>query len=79
MIDINTLPIPSSYRWMAGKIVDNFAGGGGASTGIAQAIGKSPDIVVHNCTHFSVAKGGKPVKKAIRGLAWIDIREGDAE
>lgn len=115
MIDINTLPIPSSYRWLAGKIVDNFAGGGGASTGIAQAIGKSPDIAVnHNvealmmheenhpetkhynesvwdinikkalndepvlagwfspdCTHFSVAKGGKPVKKVIRGLAWI--------
>lgn len=115
MIDINTVPVPNSYRWLAGKIVDNFAGGGGASTGIAQAIGKSPDIAVnHNvealmmheenhpetkhynesvwdinikqavndepillgwfspdCTHFSVAKGGKPVKKAIRGLAWI--------
>lgn len=26
----------------------------------------SPD-----CTHFSVAKGGKPVKKNIRGLAWV--------
>lgn len=26
----------------------------------------SPD-----CTHFSVAKGGKPVKKSIRGLAWV--------
>lgn len=26
----------------------------------------SPD-----CTHFSVAKGGKPVKKHIRGLAWV--------
>ena len=103
------------YRWQGGMVVDNFAGGGGASTGIAQAIGKSPDIAVnHNaqalamheenhpttkhfnesvwdiqirkatgnspvlfgwfspdCTHFSVAKGGKPVKKAIRGLAWI--------
>lgn len=115
MLDINTLPVPNNYRWLAGKVVDNFAGGGGASTGIAQAIGKSPDIAVnHNvealmmheenhpetkhynesvwdinikkalndepvlagwfspdCTHFSVAKGGKPVKKAIRGLAWI--------
>ena len=112
-----SLPLqpPCSYRWLGGLIVDNFAGGGGASTGIAQALGFSPDIAVnHNaealmmheenhpdtkhynesvwdinirkathdmpvlagwfspdCTHFSVAKGGKPVKKVIRGLAWI--------
>jgi len=108
-------PEPANYRWKGGLIIDNFAGGGGASTGISQAIGRSPDIAVnHNvealmmheenhpttrhynesvwdidirkatggapvlmgwfspdCTHFSVAKGGKPVKKAIRGLAWI--------
>jgi DNA (cytosine-5)-methyltransferase 1 len=115
MRDINSYPVPAGYRWIGGKVVDNFAGGGGASTGIAQANGRSPDIAVnHNaealmmheqnhpetkhynesvwdidilsalngepalmgwfspdCTHFSVAKGGKPVKKAIRGLAWI--------
>lgn len=29
----------------------------------------SPD-----CTHFSVAKGGKPVKKSIRGLAWVIVK-----
>ena len=29
----------------------------------------SPD-----CTHFSIARGGKPVKKAIRGLAWCVLR-----
>lgn len=28
-------------------------------------------IVVHNCKHFSKAKGGKPVSKKIRGLAWV--------
>jgi len=28
----------------------------------------SPD-----CTHFSVAKGGKPVEKKIRGLSWVVI------
>lgn len=112
-----SLPLhpPFAYRWAGGLIIDNFAGGGGASTGIAQALGRSPDIAVnHNaealmmheenhpetkhynesvwdidirkatndmpvlagwfspdCTHFSVAKGGKPVKKVIRGLAWI--------
>lgn len=31
-------------------------------------------IVVHNCCHFSKAKGGKPVKKNIRGLAWVALR-----
>lgn len=29
----------------------------------------SPD-----CTHFSRAKGGKPVEKKIRGLAWVVVR-----
>lgn len=99
-------------------IVDNFAGGGGASTGIELAIGRSVDIAInHNplaiamhkvnhpdtlhfcesvwdvdpreavkgrpvalcwlspdCKHFSKAKGGKPVEKHIRGLAWIALR-----
>lgn len=56
-------------------IVDNFAGGGGASTGIEMATGRpvalcwlSPD-----CTHFSKAKGGKPREKKIRGLAWVAV------
>lgn len=99
-------------------IVDNFAGGGGASTGIEMAIGRSVDIAINHdanaiamhttnhpqtlhycesvfevdplmatagapvglawfspdCRHFSKAKGGKPVKKEIRGLAWVAIR-----
>lgn len=98
--------------------VDNFAGGGGASTGIEMAIGRSVDIAINHdpdaiamhkanhpktkhycesvwevdpkeackgeevalawfspdCTHFSRAKGGKPVDKNIRGLAWVTIR-----
>lgn len=29
----------------------------------------SPD-----CTHFSRAKGGKPVSRKIRGLAWVAVR-----
>lgn len=96
-------------------IVDSFAGGGGASTGIELALGRSPDIAInhdaealalhrinhpetwhlpHNvwkvdpvavtagrpvgllwaspdCKHFSKAKGGKPVKRNIRDLAWV--------
>jgi site-specific DNA-cytosine methylase/intein/homing endonuclease len=31
-------------------------------------------IVVHNCKHFSRAKGGKPREKKIRALAWLAIR-----
>ena len=99
-------------------IVDSFAGGGGASTGISLAIGRSVDIAINHdpeaiamhmanhpdtvhycesvwevdprkatkgqpvalfwlspdCKHFSKAKGGKPVEKGIRGLAWIAVR-----
>ncbi|CQD72253.1 putative cytosine-specific modification methylase [Yersinia enterocolitica] len=99
-------------------IVDNFAGGGGASTGIEMATGRSVDVAINHdenaiamhttnhpdtlhycesvfdidpvaatagrpvglawfspdCRHFSKAKGSKPVKKEIRGLAWIVVR-----
>jgi DNA (cytosine-5)-methyltransferase 1 len=99
-------------------IVDNFAGGGGASTGIEMATGLSVDIAINHdpaaiamhkanhpdtehycesvwdvdpmkavkgrkvglawfspdCKHFSKAKGGKPVEKKIRGLAWIVLK-----
>ena len=98
--------------------VDNFAGGGGASTGIEVAIGRNVDIAINHdpdaiamhkvnhpntkhycedvwdvdpveacdghpvalawfspdCKHFSRAKGGKPVDKNIRGLAWVAVR-----
>lgn len=99
-------------------VVDNFAGGGGASTGICEAIGRPVDIAINHspeaiamhkanhpetrhfcenileidpraacggrpvglawfspdCTHFSRAKGGVPVKKEIRGLANVVIK-----
>lgn len=99
-------------------IIDNFAGGGGASTGIEMALGRCVDVAVNHdpeavqmhainhpqtkhycesvwdvdplevtqgrpvglawfspdCKHFSKAKGGKPVEKKIRGLAWIVLR-----
>lgn len=99
-------------------IVDNFAGGGGASTGIELAAGRPVDIAINHdpdailmhrtnhpytthyqasvwdvdpvevcrgrpvglawfspdCKHFSKAKGGKPVSRSIRGLAWIVLR-----
>ena len=99
-------------------IVDNFAGGGGASTGMELAAGRPVAIAINHdpaailihktnhpytehlqasvwdvdpvevcrgrpvglawfspdCKHFSKAKGGKPVNKEIRGLAWITLR-----
>lgn len=99
-------------------IVDNFAGGGGASLGIEMALGRSPDIAINHdveaiamhranhpktrhycesvwkvdpveacggrpvglawfspdCTFFSKARGGKPVERKSRCLAWVVIR-----
>lgn len=99
-------------------VVDNFAGGGGASQGISVAIGRSVDVAINHdpaaiamhkanhpdtehyqesvwdidpltvtggrpvalcwfspdCKHFSKAKGGKPVEKKIRGLAWVAVK-----
>lgn len=98
--------------------VDNFAGGGGASTGIEAAIGRPVDIAINHdpvavamhevnhpatrhypasvwdvdprkvcggrpvgivwfspdCKHYSKARGGKPVEKKIRSLAWVAVR-----
>lgn len=99
-------------------IIDNFAGGGGASTGIERALGRSPDYAINHdpvalamhevnhpltkhlttsvwavdprdlvkrgqkvglawfspdCKHHSKAKGGKPVEKNIRDLAWVVV------
>lgn len=99
-------------------VIDNFAGGGGASTGIELALGRHVDIAINHdakavamhaanhpqtkhycesvwdvnprqitegrpiglvwlspdCKHFSKAKGGKPVEKKIRGLAWVALK-----
>lgn len=103
---------------MKGLIIDSFAGGGGASTGIEAALGRPVDIAINHdyaaimmhkanhphtrhycedvwevdpreatggrpvdlmwaspdCKHFSKAKGGKPVDKKIRGLAWVVVK-----
>lgn len=99
-------------------VIDNFAGGGGASAGIEAALGRPVDVAINHdpaalamhaanhphtrhlcesvwsvdprevtqgrpvglawfspdCKHFSRAKGGRPVEKGIRGLAWVAIR-----
>lgn len=99
-------------------IIDNFAGGGGTSTGLEQAFCRPVNVAINHdpkalamhrinhpdtkhfcesvwdvdpievtgnqpvglvwlspdCKHFSKAKGGKPVEKKIRGLAWVALR-----
>lgn len=99
-------------------VVDNFAGGGGASEGIEQALGRPVDLAINHdptaiavhtanhpgsdhsvadvwdidpdqaaagrpvglawfspdCRHHSRAKGGRPVSKSVRGLAWVACR-----
>lgn len=101
-----------------GLVVDLFAGGGGASTGLEAALERPVDVAVNHsavaiavhtanhpatrhlttdvfevdpleatggrpvdvlwaspdCTHFSVAKGGKPRKQGIRSLAEVVVQ-----
>lgn len=107
-----------SYLSQRGLVVDLFAGGGGASTGLEAALGRAVSIAVNHsptalavheanhpatkhlvtdvfdvdpleatkgrrvdvlwaspdCTHFSVAKGGKPRSQGIRSLAEVVIQ-----
>lgn len=39
---------PSAARELPAMIIDSFAGGGGASTGIEQALGRSPDVAINH-------------------------------
>jgi DNA (cytosine-5)-methyltransferase 1 len=112
--DLMTLQLDLGHE----LIIDNFAGGGGTSTGLEAAFGRPVDVAINHdpealamhainhphtkhlcesvwdidpievtgnqpvalvwlspdCKHFSKAKGGKPVEKKIRGLAWVTLR-----
>ena len=112
--DLFTMPL----AFPGELIIDNFAGGGGTSTGLEAAFGRHVDIAINHdpealamhainhprtqhllesvwdvdpirvtgnqpvglvwlspdCKHFSKAKGGTPVAKHIRGLAWVGMR-----
>lgn len=116
--DVHQYKNPCAENVLRELVVDNFAGGGGASTGIRNALGRDVDIAINHdasaiamhrinhptarhyqedvwkvdpikacngypvglawfspdCKHFSKAKGGKPVDKHIRGLAWAAVR-----
>jgi len=112
-------PIPADLLGglLRGLIVDGFAGGGGASTGIEWALGRSPNVAINtdaaalamhaqnhprtlhlnkniwkadpltvtagqpvslmwaspDCRDHSKAKGGRPVSRSVRALAWVVV------
>ena len=44
-------------------IVDNFAGGGGASEGIKMATGRDPDLAINGITSSTAGRTGTPLTK----------------
>ena len=57
-------------------LVDSFAGGGGASTGIEMALGRSPDIAInHDKVALSVHAANHPLTKHMPHNIWkVDPR-----
>lgn len=54
-----------------GLIVDNFAGGGGASAGIELALGRSPDIAVnHDAAAIAIHEANHPATRHLCGDVW---------
>ena len=60
-----------------GLIVDNFAGGGGASTGIEMALNRPVDIAInHDPAAILMHKTNHPQTKHYQESVWdVDIRE----
>ncbi|HEY1739681.1 MAG TPA: DNA cytosine methyltransferase, partial [Acidimicrobiia bacterium] len=63
---------PIVRTWLDDCIIaDNFAGGGGASTGIETALGRSPDIAVnHDPEAITVHKANHPSTKHFLESVW---------
>jgi len=61
---------------VGGLIVDSFAGGGGASTGIAMALGRQPDIAInHDGEALSMHEANHPETLHVRHDIWrVDPR-----
>lgn len=54
-----------------GLIVDNFAGGGGASTGLEEATGRSPDYAInHDAEALALHAANHPKTKHLREDVW---------
>lgn len=63
------------------EVIDGFAGGGGASTGIEQAIGRSPDIAInHDREALAMHKANHPetvhLQTNIRKVNWHQLGKG---
>jgi hypothetical protein len=60
------------------RIVDSFAGGGGASTGIEMALGRSPDIAInHDATRWRCTRSTIPATRHLPHDIWkVDPRGG---
>lgn len=57
---------------MTGLVVDNFAGGGGASTGIEQALGRAVDIAInHDEDAIRMHEANHPGTLHIRNNIWL--------
>lgn len=68
---------------MTGLVVDNFAGGGGASTGIEQALGRAVDIAInHDEEAIRMHEANHPGTRHIRNNIWhvdpVDVCGGRA-
>jgi len=62
---------PELQVFADGLIIDNFAGGGGASTGIELATGRSPDIAInHDAEALSVHEANHPKTRHIQTDVW---------
>ena len=56
---------------MTGLVVDNFAGGGGASTGIEQALGRAVDIAInHDAEALAMHAANHPGTVHVRNNIW---------
>ena len=68
---------PEVYPYAGGLVVDNFAGGGGASTGLAWGIGRSPHIAVnHNDVALALHAENHPETKHLCESVWeVNPRE----
>jgi len=62
---------------VSGMIIDNFAGGGGASTGIEMALGRSPDIAInHDAEALCMHSANHPETIHLCESVWdVDIAE----
>lgn len=58
-------------EWMREIAVDNFAGGGGASTGISWALGRSVDIAInHNADAIAMHRANHPTTRHYCESVW---------